>query len=101
MEFDEIKAIAFMRANSGIDTTAYDDDQLLNIIDIIWDFYEENGLLDIDADEEMDDEEDILDDLVAYATRMLKKDKQAKVDSLHIKPLIEAEIAYEQTLEPS
>ncbi len=101
MEFDENKAIAFMRANSGIDASGYDDDQLLNIIDIIWDFYEENGLLDIDADEEMDDEEDILDDLVAYAGRMLKKDKQAKVAADDIRPLIEAEIAYEQTLEPS
>ena len=101
MEFDESKAIEYMRAHCGFDASGYDDDQLLNIIDIIWDFYEENGLLDIDADEEMDDDEVILDDLVAQAQRLLRKDKQNLVSTDHVKPLIEAEIAYEQTLEPS
>lgn len=33
----------------------YDEDELLNIIDMIWDWYEDNGLLEIDT--EADDEE--------------------------------------------
>ncbi|MDE6525488.1 MAG: hypothetical protein K2L66_08030, partial [Paramuribaculum sp.] len=77
----------------------YDHDQFLNLIDIIWDFYEENGLLDIDADEEIDDEDDVLDDLVAYARRMLRKDKESKISDDDIEPLIEAEIDYENSLD--
>lgn len=100
MEFDESKAIAFMRSHAGSEIAdKYDDDQLLNIIDIIWDFYEENGLLDIDIDEEMDDEEEILDDLVAYATRMLRKDRQSGIDPEHVRPLVVAEIEYEQSID--
>ena len=99
MEFDETKAIEYMRKALGKRAEAYDDDQLLNLIDIIWDFYEGNGLLDIDADEEIDDEEDVLDDLVAYAGRMLRKDKESRISDDDIAPLIEAEIDYENSLE--
>ena len=99
MEFDETKAIEYMRKALGKRAEAYDDDQLLNLIDIIWDFYEENGLLDIDADEEIDDEEDVLDDLVAYAGGMLRKDKETRISDDDIAPLIEAEIDYENSLE--
>lgn len=99
MEFDETKAIEYMRKALGPRADAYDDDQLLNLIDIIWDFYEENGLLDIDADEEIDDEDDVLDDLVTYARRMLHKDKESKISDEDIVPLIEAEIDYEHSLE--
>lgn len=100
MEFDESKAIAAMRAHVGEDISAlYDDDELLNLIDLIWDFYEENGLLEIDDDDNMDDEDAILDDLVAYATRMLRKDRLATIRPEHIRPLIEGEIAYEQELQ--
>ena len=99
MEFDETKAIEYMRKALGKRAEAYDDDQLLNLIDIIWDFYEENGLLDIDADEEIDDEEDVLGDLVAYAGRMLRKDKESRISDDDIAPLIEAEIDYENSLE--
>ena len=99
MEFDETKAIEYMRKALGKPGEGFDDDQLLNLIDIIWDFYEENGLLDIDADEEIDDEEDVLDDLVAYAGRMLRKDKESRISDDDIAPLIEAEIDYENSLE--
>lgn len=100
MEFDETKAIEYMRRAVGDEISAlYTDDQLLNIIDIIWDFYEENGLLDIDFDEEVDEDEVIMDDLLEYARRMLRKDRQAGIAPEHIRQLIEAEIEYEQTLE--
>lgn len=46
MEFDEQKAIEFINARlveNG--RTAYPDDEVFNVIDMIWDFYDENGLL--------------------------------------------------------
>ena len=49
-QFDEDTAIDYMRkafeAETGLQAE-YDDDQLLNIIDMIWDYYEQNGLLDV------------------------------------------------------
>ncbi len=99
MEFDESKAIEYMRSSLPQDVAGlYDDDEYLNIIDMVWDFYEENGLLDIDADEDID-EEALLDDLIEYSKRMIKKDKSSTMRIEHIESLIKAEIAYEATLE--
>lgn len=98
-EFDENKAISFIRTRLGENRSAnYEDDQLLNVIDIIWDFYEENGLLEIDADEELD-EDDILDDLMNYTKRMLSKDKGSEIRPEDIPDIVNAEIEYENTLE--
>lgn len=89
-EFDESRACAYMRQATGTD---YDDDQLLNIIDIIFDYYEDNGLLDIDGDSELD-----TDALTAYVTRMLAKDKGNLVAVADIDRLVAAELAYEDSI---
>lgn len=97
-EYDELTAIKAMRAALPADASGkYDDDELLNIVDMIWDYYEQNGMLDIDVDE--DDESDtLLQDLVDYATRMLKKDKGATIDLSHLPAMIQAELDYEESL---
>ena len=79
------------------DGRRYDEDELLNIIDMIWDWYEDNGLLDIDA--EADDEEVNVDALVKYVGKMLARDKDAKVDPADIEALVMAELNYEQSLD--
>ena len=58
-EFDENKAIDFI--NSRLEGKTYPQDEILNIIDMIWDYYESNGLLEID-DEDDDDEDDSLEE---------------------------------------
>lgn len=100
-EFEENDAVAAMRnALAACDANKYTDDDLLNLVDIIWDFYEQNGLLDIDFDEDPDDElDDIFSDLVDYATRMIRKDKEAHILPEHIETLIRAELDYEDSLE--
>ena len=50
----------------------YVDDEILNIIDIIWDWYEDNGLLDIDT--EADDEDVNTNALIKHVRKMLSKD---------------------------
>ena len=46
-EFDEKEAVKAMRqALSPEASQRCSDDELLNVIDIIWDWYEESGLLD-------------------------------------------------------
>ena len=59
MEFDETKAIEFIKSRLPENAPNYDDDEILNIIDMIFDYYEDNGLLDINADDEGEDIDNI------------------------------------------
>lgn len=98
MEYDENIAIKQMRAAVGpAQAAAYNDDELLNIIDMIWDYYEENGMLEIDLEDDVEDE-DLTGDLIDYVRRMLKKDKHAKVNPDDVPALVEAELRYEDSL---
>jgi hypothetical protein len=100
MEFDEIKAIEFIRANAaGVDANRYDDDQLLNVIDIIWDYYEDHGLLDISLDNDDDDDNIDTEQLVKHVSKMLAKDKGATIAREDVEPIVLAELEYENTLE--
>jgi hypothetical protein len=98
MEFDETQAIKYMRAHTQ-GAQDYDDDELLNLIDIVYDYYEANGLLDIDADSDEDDDEPNADDIAEYAVRMIKKDKGAKLDIALVPALVAAYLEYESSLD--
>jgi hypothetical protein len=98
MEFDELKAVEFI--NNSLKQhgrSPYDEDEVLNVIDMIWDYYEENGLLDIEAepDEEADDVES---EVVDYVTRMLKKDKHAVISAEDVPLMVKAEMEYEDSV---
>ena len=96
-EFDENEAIKTMRASLPEGKTqGYSDDDLLNLVDIIWDYYEINGLLEIDLDE--DETEVSVTDIVDYANRMIRKDKGANIGPEDIPLLVEAELDYENSL---
>lgn len=98
LDFNEDKAIEMMRAAVPADRAEiYSDDELLNVIDMIWDYYEENGMLEIDLEDEVEDE-DLHSDLVDYVKRMLRKDRQAKVLPEDVEALVAAELAYEESL---
>ncbi len=95
-EFDEKQAIAAMNASIAGSGKQYDEDELLNIIDMIWDWYEDNGLLEIDT--EADDEEVNVDALVKYVKKMLARDSDAQIDQADVEILVMAELNYEQSL---
>lgn len=99
-EFDEKDAIKAMRAAiSNENSVLYDDDELLNVIDIIWDWYDDQGLLDIDA--EADDEDVNTDALIKHVGKMLSKDSDSPIKREDIEPLVSAELRYEQSLDNS
>lgn len=96
-EYDETRVVNLINeALTAAGRQAYSDDELLNVVDMIWDYYEENGLLEIDAD---DDEEVTESDIVEYVTRMCRKDRGCKIDVADIPMIVQAEVAYEQSLE--
>ncbi|MDO4320805.1 MAG: hypothetical protein Q4C34_09550 [Bacteroidales bacterium] len=100
MEFDETDAIRYIREHIDTDTSArYDDDELLNLIDIVYDYYEANGMLDIDLGDDDDDDELDIDDLMNYVTRMLRKDRASKLTPEDARPMVEAYLDYEDSLD--
>ena len=73
-----------------------DDGELLNIIDIIWDWYDDQGLLDIDA--EADDDDVNVEALNSHVRKMLAKDRMSPIRPDEVEPLVAAELQYEQSL---
>lgn len=98
-EFDEKEAVKAMREVLSPEASERcSDDELLNVIDIIWDWYDENGLLDIDT--EADDEDVNVDALTTHVRRMLAKDKLSPIRPDEVEPIVAAELRYEQSLDP-
>lgn len=97
--FDEDKALEFIRSYVGEKiSNKYSDDDILYIIDLIWDYYENKGFLSLDLD---DTEEEILDsdDLIAYVKKELANDKEIMIDPNDVGVIVKAELEYEESLE--
>lgn len=97
--FDEDHAIAFIRKEIGESISKqYSDDEILYIVDIIWDYYEKNGYLSLDAD--ITDEELLdIDKLTAYVKKEAANDKELFMDPKDIEKIVKAELLYEESLE--
>lgn len=102
--FDEDKAVSYILerlAENPEVTTKYTGDDILEVIDIIWDYYEDNGLLDIDMslDEEDSNAQADKAELVAHVVKMLSKDKATRVHKEDLPAIVDAELAYEASLD--
>lgn len=99
MQYDESEAIRFIRDYMPDDISGrYSDDEILNVLDMIWDYYEDNGFLDIPADDDAGDDSPELADILAYVSKMLAKDKLAVVDKDDVHYIVEGELAYEKSI---
>lgn len=99
INYDEAEAVKFIREYMPEDIgTRYSDDEILNILDMIWDYYEDNGFLDISAVDGLDDAAPDLDKIIAYVNKMLAKDKLAVVDKADVHYIVEGELAYEKSI---
>lgn len=97
--FDEDKALEFIRTSVGAKISEkYSDDEILFIIDTIWDYYEDKGLLSLDLDET---EEEILDSdaLIDYVKKEVANDEELMMDPSDISKIVKAELEYEESLE--
>lgn len=92
MEFNEEEAIKYIIDALGADAGKIDEDEILNVIDIIWDYYDDNGLLDIDCG---DDDEVNVDDLITYVKKVTAKDKHCPFSPEETERIVRAELEYE------
>jgi len=99
LAYDEDKAVDFIRASMPADLRdKYSSDDILFIIDTIWDYYDKKGFLELSADIDSDDTVDVAD-LTAFVTKEIKKDGEICVDSADIVYIVKGELAYEESLE--
>ena len=77
-----------------------DDDEFINILDMIFDWEEENGLDDIDPDDDDidNDRTALVAALTAHVTKMLARDKGASFPVEYVTAAIEAELDYEDEI---
>lgn len=97
--FDEEKALHFIREAVGLKVSdKYSDDDILFIIDTIWDYYENKGFLSLDMNET---DEEILDsdDLINFVKKEVANDKELIMDPADINLIVKAELEYEESLE--
>lgn len=97
--FDEDQAVEFIRKYVGPEVSEnYSDDEILYVIDIIWDYYEKNGYLSLDT-EITDDELLDPDKLTLYVKKELARDKEIEMDPKDVEKIVKAELAYEESLD--
>lgn len=97
--FDEDEAIKFIRATLTPEKNEQiSDNEILYVIDCIWDWYEKNGYLSIDAD--VTDEEMLdVDKLVAYVKKQLRRADEFMMTPDDVVPIVKAELQYEESIE--
>lgn len=94
-DYDETEAIAAMLAVLRPDRR--DEDAVYEILDLIYDYYEDNGDLDITLDD--DEAETDIEAMVAAITKQLRRrPASTNFDNDEIKAMIEAETAYQESL---
>ena len=99
MAYDEEQAVKFIRSFIPENIRdKYTDDEILLVIDTIWDYYESKGLLEISADADEEDETDVAA-LSAYVGKELRKDGEVVMDESDINQIVKGELAYEKTLD--
>lgn len=99
MKYDEDDAIKFIRETLPATVSQqYTDDEILYVIDIIWEWYEKNGYLKIDAGVTEEEEMDV-DKLTAYVAKEIRKDGEVIMDSKDIDMIVRGELQYEESIE--
>lgn len=94
VQYDEEDAVKFIQNYLPQDLKGkYTNDDILYIIDIVYEFYEEKGYMDEDATENVvvDIDED---EIIEYVLKYTKKDKIKNFLAEDISFIIQGELAY-------
>ena len=94
-DYNEEDAIKMMAAQ--LPEALRDNDAFSEVLDLIYDYYDENGDLEIDSDE--DEGQENVDEMANYICNYLRKNPPAvKFSTEEIAAMVRAEIMYEQSL---
>lgn len=99
MQYDEDEAVKFIRALLPSDKQdRYTDDEILYVIDIMYDWYEKNGYLSLDS--EVTEEEDAdISAMTAYVKKEIRRDGEIEMDPDDIEIIVKGELEYEESIE--
>lgn len=97
--FDEDECIKFIRASlSEKQNCEITDDDILYVIDCIWDWYEKNGYLSLTS-EVTDEEEMNINNLVAYVKKELRRAGESLMVPDDVEAIVKSELQYEESIE--
>ena len=88
-EFDEIDALQFIRSNVDKQVSDKYDDDVLIVMDIMFEFDEKCGDSDIDNYDE---------EVIKYVITQLHKDPENRVEDDDVPQIVTAELDYEDSL---
>lgn len=92
--FDDAVAVKYIQEHLPQDARGkFTDDEVLYISDVIFDYYESNGLLEEEEEVEIDMEE-----LTEYVMKNAKRDGFGNFDAELVRWVIECEMDYEESL---
>lgn len=92
--YDEDEAVAFIR--NHISDKSVSDEDILDVIDSIFNYYDENGDLDLDFDEDLDDEPD--SDIEAIISAVSVSLCDSNLSPQVIREIVGVELDYEDSL---
>lgn len=94
--FDDDKAVEFIRPRLPQEIQdKYNDNEIIYIGDIVYDFYEKKGFFEENNNDEVDLD---VDELIDFVRACLKKDTYAEYDDADIEFLVRGELDYEEHL---
>lgn len=96
--YDDEEAVRFIQNHLPQEVKGkYTDDDIVLITDTVVEYYDRNGWLAADPDEEFDID---VDDIVDYVANACKRDPDCKFDTTPelIRWVVEAELDYEESL---
>lgn len=98
MEYDEKEAIKYIRTKLSPESNAeYDDDEILNVIDMIWDYYDDNGFCSMNFDDGPDELD--TEDLLKYVKKLVAKDQMSPLKFDDVDIIVNAELEFEDMLD--
>ncbi|MBD5183955.1 MAG: hypothetical protein HDS97_03580 [Bacteroidales bacterium] len=99
LKYDESEAVKFIRKLLPADKQdQYTDDEILYVIDIMYDWYEKNGYLSLDMNVTEEEDTDI-EKLTTYVKKEIARDGEVEMDPSDIDIIVKGELEYEESLE--
>ena len=99
LKYDEDRAVDFILNTLAVDVSGRcSDDDIVYIIDIIWEWYEKNGYLSLDADLSEEEEEDIAG-MTDYVKKQIARDKNINMDPSDVELIVKGELQYEESID--